>query len=146
MAIPLNQPHYLRLLEEEEDIEVVALVLLRNRLENQRARRRFWVKPWLQRKPRLGQYETLFQELDRESEGDYMGFMRMDRNLFAEVLQRVEPRIVRSERYAPFCILVTYFRIRYTLCRKFKRLLIIFEFTISTKSICFFCIAGAGVL
>ena len=125
MAIPLNQSHYLRLLEEEEDIEVVALVLLRNRLKNQgcclsvlrnrlknqRALRRFCVKSWLQRRPRLGQYETLFQALDRESDGDYMGFIRMDRNLFAEVVQRVEPRIVRSERYAPFCILVIYFSI-----------------------------------
>ena len=47
----------------------------------------------------LGQYETLFQELDRESEGDYIGFIRMDRNTFAEVLQRVEPRITGNERY-----------------------------------------------
>jgi hypothetical protein len=48
--------------------------------------------------PTLGQYETLFQERDRESEGDYMSFIRMDRNLFAEVLQRVEQRIVKCER------------------------------------------------
>jgi hypothetical protein len=95
MVAPLQQLYYLRLLEEE-DREAVALVMARNRLEQRKRHRRFWVKPWLQRRPTLGQYETLFQELDRESEGDYMSFIRMDRNFFAEVLQRVEQRKVKG--------------------------------------------------
>ena len=63
-------------------------VLARDRLqERQRRERRYWVKPWLTRRPLFGQYETLFQELDKESTGDYFGFIRMDRNVFAEVLR-----------------------------------------------------------
>lgn len=47
----------------------------------------------------LGQYDTLFQELDRECQGDYMNFIRLDRNVFHEVLQRVAPRIAMNDRY-----------------------------------------------
>ena len=46
----------------------------------------------------FGQYYTLFQELDRESEGDYMNYMRMSRNMFAELLIQVAPRITKSSR------------------------------------------------
>ena len=34
------------------------------------------MKPWLARRPLFGQYETLFQELDQQSAGDYIGFIR----------------------------------------------------------------------
>jgi hypothetical protein len=44
----------------------------------------------------LGQYDTLFRELDRESQGDYVGFVRMDRNLFAELVRRVSPHITKG--------------------------------------------------
>ena len=85
--------------EAEDDIlvGVLGLVALNNRAR-QRRRRRYWVKPWLQRRSMLGQYETLFQELDRESEGDYMGYIRMDQNLFGEILQRVSPRITKGPK------------------------------------------------
>ena len=46
----------------------------------------------------LGQYDTLFQELDWESAGDYFGYIRMDHNLFAEILQRVAPRITKGPK------------------------------------------------
>lgn len=102
MALPRRMHHrLLRLLlqEEEEDRQAVVAVMARNRQqERERRRRRYWVKPWLARRPLFGQYETLFQELDQQSAGDYLGFIRMDRNLFAEVLQRVAPRITKCPR------------------------------------------------
>lgn len=64
----------LQLQEEEEDeaVLVTALVRLRQKDKNRR-RRRWWVRPWMQRRQFYGQYETLFSELDREFDHDYMG-------------------------------------------------------------------------
>ena len=85
--------------EEEDDQVVVAAAWLRQRQEELgRRRRRWWVRPWIQRRHLYGQYETLFAELDRESEGDYMAYLRMDRNTFADVLHRVAPRITKKEK------------------------------------------------
>ena len=52
------------LIKDEEELEFAILI----RLWLNKSRRRFWVKPWLSRRTMHGQYDTLFQELDRESE------------------------------------------------------------------------------
>ena len=52
----------------------------------------------MERRREFGQYYTLFEELDRVCQGDYQGYLRLDRNLFAEVLMRVAPRITKSDR------------------------------------------------
>ena len=94
--------HHIQQLQNEEYEEdrdaVVAVYACNHRMPQERRERRFWVKPWLQRRTMLGQYDTLFQELDRESAGDYFGYIRMDRNLFAEILQRVAQRITKGPR------------------------------------------------
>lgn len=85
--------------EEREDRDAVLAVACADNLqERQRRRRRYWVKPWLTRRHLFGQYETLFHELDEQAAGDYLGFIRMDRNLFAEVLDRVAPLITKGPR------------------------------------------------
>lgn len=58
-----------------------------------RRRRRWWVRPWLMRRPLYGQYETLMVELMREHHGDFTTFLRMEPQMFHELLQRVGPRI-----------------------------------------------------
>ena len=95
------------LLEETEERHVVLIAAviavrrrrLRRAQERVRRPRRFWVRPWcsVPRRLQFGQYNTLFQELDRESEGDYRSYIRLSRNLFAQVLQRVVPRITKSD-------------------------------------------------
>ena len=83
-------------LAEEERDDAIFLVLVR---ERQRANRRRWlVKPWLKRRRLFGQNNILFQELEREFEGDYMSYIRMSSNMFAELLFRVGPRITKSRR------------------------------------------------
>jgi hypothetical protein len=101
MALPRRMGHrllQLLILEEAKDHDAMLAVVARGRLQERQRRRRYWVKPWLTRRPLFGQYETLFQELDQQSAGDYFGFIRMDRNVFAEVLQRVAPRITKGPR------------------------------------------------
>ena len=56
--------------------QYVVAALLAGELEEARARRRrrtCWVKPWLQRRVLLGQYDTLMDELMRESHGGHPG-------------------------------------------------------------------------
>ena len=67
MDTHLGQYYFMSLLEEEENREVTAIVLAKKRLEQTRLRRRFFIKPWLKRRPMFGQLETLFPELERES-------------------------------------------------------------------------------
>ena len=57
-----------------------------------------WVKPWLLRCVTLGHYETLMQELMHESHGDFKSFLRMEPEMFRDILDRVAPRIERVKR------------------------------------------------
>jgi len=89
--------------EHEHEVALLALIRERKRQQQERRHRRFWVRPWIARRRVFGQYETLFQELQRESRGDYVGYIRMDPNLFAELLLRVTPRITKGPRcVSPF--------------------------------------------
>ena len=100
MAVPRRFAPHAHILQQLDDdlLDVIVIMVAHDLIQHQRRRRRFWVKPWLERRAMLGQYNTLLQELDRESEGDYMGYIRMDRTLFGEILQRVAPRITRGQR------------------------------------------------
>lgn len=113
MAAPSRLLNHLRLFEEEEGREAL-LLLIRNRQERRgRRRRRWWVKSWLQRRVLFGQYDTLFQELDRESQGNYMRFIRTDRNIFAELLHRVAPRITKNDGCLPLRIVIFMYSLRF---------------------------------
>ena len=60
--------------------------------------RRFWQRLWVERRRDLGQFYNLFEVLDRDFNNDYRQYLRLDRDLFAEVLRRVAPRITKSTR------------------------------------------------
>ena len=54
-------------------------------------------KAWLLRRVTLGHYDTLMQELMRESRGDFKSFLRMEPEMF----DRVAPRIEKSQEGRP---------------------------------------------
>jgi len=81
----------------DEGVVLIMAHMVQQR-RRQRRRRSCWVRPWIERRHLFGQYETLFHELERESRGDFHSYMRMDKETFAEILQRVEPRIVKTEK------------------------------------------------
>ena len=56
------------------------------------------MRPWIQRRVLFGQYETLFAELMRESRGDFKSYMRMEPDMFRELIQRIEPRITKNSQ------------------------------------------------
>ena len=66
-----------------------------------RRARTVWVKPWLQRRVILRQYDTLIAELMRESRGDFKAYLRMQPEMFHEILVRVAPRVTKSKERRP---------------------------------------------
>ena len=65
-------------------------------IRRERQRRRWWVRPWLQRRPLYGQYETLMAELEHEHHNDFKSFLRMEPEMFYELLLRVAPHIEKN--------------------------------------------------
>jgi len=83
---------YLRLqsrqISRREQGCIAALVVL----EEQQARERertVWVKPWLQRRVTLGHFDTLMQELMRESRGDFKSYLEIEPAMFQEMVNIV---------------------------------------------------------
>ena len=78
------------------------ILVLHNQVRRvlRRARRRrqrtVWVRPWLQRRAELGQYDRLMTELEMEDPAGYRNFIRMDRHLFSELVDVLTPRIQRN--------------------------------------------------
>lgn len=90
---------------EQQNVLMLAILALRRRqreeAERQRAprrRRRWWVKPWVRDREMHSQYHHLFQQLDEELDMDYKSYVRMDRNTFREILERVGPRLRKNPR------------------------------------------------
>ena len=94
--------------QREQGVLIMAILAVRRRREerDERQERRWWVKPWIGRRQVHGQYYNLFEELDRETLMDYRGYIRMDRELFAEILHRVAPRITKDNRYVQSIIAI----------------------------------------
>ena len=83
-----------------------ALIVALGVFEQQQARRRrkertVWVKPWLLRRVTLGYYDTLMQELIRESRRDFKVFLRIEPPMFHEMVDRLSPRISKRQDCRP---------------------------------------------
>ena len=75
---------------QEEEVE-------KRRRRRQQRRRKIWVRQWLTRRPLYGQYEQLLHELNREDSKGYKNFLRVDANMFGELLDRISPRIKKQD-------------------------------------------------
>ena len=84
--------------EEEEQEEAQAeLQCRRIRRRRIQSRRAIWCRQWLPRRPLYGQYEQFLQELNREDPNSYKNFLRMDADLFGEIVDRISPRIKKQD-------------------------------------------------
>ena len=63
-----------------------------------RRRRRWWVRPWLARRPIYDHYEQLMNELLRENHTEFKNFLRVEPEMFFELVERVGPRIQKNTR------------------------------------------------
>ena len=62
------------------------------------ARRRWWVRSWLARRLIYGHYEQLMNELLRENHTNFKMFLRLEPEMFFELVERVGPRIQKNTR------------------------------------------------
>ena len=57
------------------------------------------VRPWLLRRPQMGQYERLMNELLMEDGTHYKNFVRMQPAMFQELLAKVGPGITKQDTF-----------------------------------------------
>jgi hypothetical protein len=81
----------------EDDINDVE-VLIQLRAQRRRRRpRRWWTREWVLDRPLYGQYEKLMTQLTAHDQASFRNFVRVDPDLFHELLQRIAPRIERRD-------------------------------------------------
>ena len=90
------QLRVLRLLLQQQEEDSAALAILVHYRARAR-KRRFWVRPWIARRRRFGNYENLLEELERESHADFTNYMRMEPAMFHELLERLTPRLSKQD-------------------------------------------------
>ena len=97
MVLPVDQLEIVRdLLREEEEEEAVVGVVLAHVMRHRRRPRQYWTRPWIARRLQFGHYHNLMAELERESHGDFVSFLRMEPAMFYELLERITPRISKQ--------------------------------------------------
>ncbi|XP_053380248.1 putative nuclease HARBI1 [Mercenaria mercenaria] len=66
-----------------------------------RRQRRWWTRPWLTQERRLqfGQYSTILAELREGDTSSFKNYMRMTPEMFDELLQRLTPRLQKSDTH-----------------------------------------------
>ncbi|KAJ8050714.1 hypothetical protein HOLleu_04021 [Holothuria leucospilota] len=87
---------YKKHLEHQQELEA-ALFLLLVRRRREVARRRYWVKPWIQRRSFFDDYENLMVELQRKAGADFIGFPRMHPEMFHQLVDRLTPRLTKLQ-------------------------------------------------
>ena len=95
---PRSLELHLHLQQQQRLGAVAAAALLRRRNhKRERRRRQYWRRPCIERLVIYGDYENLMRELERESQGDFTNFMRMEPRTFQELLLRVRPRLTKQD-------------------------------------------------
>ena len=84
------------LLEDEESKKKEERKLAAMR---RKRRRRYWVRPWLLRRPQMGQYERLLTELMQEDTSSYTNFLRMEPAMFQGILGKIGHRITKEDTF-----------------------------------------------
>uniref|UniRef100_A0A1Y1MF54 Transposase Helix-turn-helix domain-containing protein n=1 Tax=Photinus pyralis TaxID=7054 RepID=A0A1Y1MF54_PHOPY len=64
-----------------------------------RAQRRWWVKPWVSRRTKLGASSTLLREWAKENPEVYRNHLRMTEEQFAYLLDKVTPFISKKDTW-----------------------------------------------
>ena len=70
-------------------VVVGIIVKTKNKIDKKRKKRSIWVRPWLNRRDRLGVYNTLVEELRAEDHNEYQRFLRMTPESFDELLRLI---------------------------------------------------------
>ena len=87
--------------KEEEMLLAAAYLQLQimKKLKRTRKKKSVWMRSWLQRRVFYGQYEKLVAELRGEDVRGFRNYMRIDPELFQELLERVGPRLMKKDTF-----------------------------------------------
>lgn len=90
---------FLLLLLHHNNLHLHQLAYVQALIKKRRRHPRFWVRPWLTATRRLahGHYHRLMQELRMEDTSSFVNFMRMEPQMFDELVARLSPRISRQD-------------------------------------------------
>lgn len=78
---------------------MVQVIQNHRRVQRRRRERTVWVRPWLQRRLELGQYSRLLEELRVEDVRGFRNFLRLDPDMFQELLRRMLPRLTKTDTF-----------------------------------------------
>ena len=79
--------------------EIAAKQKEKQRKKKQRAKKRFWVRPYLQRRLDMGHYSNLMQELARETPQLYQNFTRLTQDMFDAIVQKITPDLEKNKTW-----------------------------------------------
>jgi len=65
----------------------------------ERNRRSEWVKPWLAKREKKSSYATIFRELSTEDPDSLCNYLRMNINVFHQLLEKVTPLIQKEHTH-----------------------------------------------
>ena len=80
--------------QQQEDVAALIVLLHQRRIRRQR---HYWVRPWIGRRLKFGNYDNLMAELEREHHVHVTNYLRMDPAMFHELLQRMTPRLEKKD-------------------------------------------------
>jgi len=66
-------------------------------VRRRRRQRRWWVRPWILRRPAYGHFEHLMVELRIEDPASFQNFVRFEPDMFQELVDRVSPIIAKQD-------------------------------------------------
>ena len=76
---------------------IFLLMLLRRRKRRNKYKKRFWIRPVLQRRKEQGEYFNLVKEMQLGDHESFFKYFRMTPNLCEEVLNLVAPLLLKSD-------------------------------------------------
>jgi len=85
--------------QQLEEHEVAIAQVQACQRSRERRRRMCWIRPWLLRRVEFGHYHQLMRELELEDVPAFRNFLRMDPQMFQELLLRVGPRIEKCHTW-----------------------------------------------
>ena len=78
----------------DDETEVIRGIIERRRQRRMPRERRCWVHPWLDvgRRLQFGQFHRLMPELRHEDPASFINYIRIQPQMFDELVQRITPR------------------------------------------------------
>ena len=98
LAISMDRQHVAvgLYMDQVKTLGFLGQLVLACQRKEMRRRRRFWVRPWIERRLQFGFYHHLMQELRVEDSETFANFLRMPPRIFDELLSMLYDRLLKQ--------------------------------------------------